>query len=168
MSEIADNSALFAVAVLFMWAAIADMRSYRIPNAITLAIVAVYPFHLLIMPTPVDWAVVSSAVICSLVVFAVGAFLFSVKAMGGGDVKLLTAGALWAGAGQLVPFLVITAVAGAFVALLVALRALIVESGSFREAATGFRFAPLLKLSVPYGTAIAIGGFFVIGRMLVT
>jgi Flp pilus assembly protein protease CpaA len=42
----------FALAIA---AALSDLREYRIPNKISLALLALYPLHVLASPVPVEW-----------------------------------------------------------------------------------------------------------------
>ena len=155
------------VIVLFMGllvlAAEHDAREYRIPNRICLAIVLLYPVHVLSAVQPVDWlggAAVAAAV------FAVGTALFVLRTMGGGDVKMMAAAALWAGPGMVFEFLVLTAFAGGAMAVLMVtpLRfglAIAAESAG----RLGLRDA-LLRDVLPYGIAIAFAGCFVGAALL--
>ena len=70
--------------------------------------------------------------------------------LGGGDVKLLAAGALWLGAAALGPFLLATVLAGGVLAVAFLL------AGLLRRRAAGAAAA-----SLPYGIAIAAGGILV-------
>jgi prepilin peptidase CpaA len=67
--------------------------------------------------------------------------------LGGGDVKLLAASALWTGSAALLPFLTATALAGG---LLAAVFLVFARRGGRRVA-------------LPYGVAIAAGGLLVTG-----
>ena len=78
---------LLAVAVL------ADLEALRIPNRFCLALVAIYPAHVLASPVAVDW----SGALMLVAVFAAGLVPFAAGWVGGGDVKLMAATALWAG-----------------------------------------------------------------------
>jgi prepilin peptidase CpaA len=84
----------------------------------------------------------------ALVIFAIGALMFHFNLVGGGDVKLFAAGALWIGAGGVWPFLFVTALAGGALSL--------VYSARF-VATAGPRRRPI---ALPYGVAIAAGGIF--------
>jgi prepilin peptidase CpaA len=84
-------------------------------------------------------------------VFLVGVGLFSAGAFGGGDVKLLAVTTLWAGPTMVLPFLIVTALAGGLLSLTVLMRAQL-AGRSLHVAA---------KPNVPYGVAIAIGGIYV-------
>ena len=62
-------------------------------------------------------AVPSGDLLVTVAVFAAGALAFHLGALGGGDVKLMAAGALWTGAGLADEFLMITLMAGGVLAL---------------------------------------------------
>jgi prepilin peptidase CpaA len=66
--------------------------------------------------------------------------------MGGGDVKLLAAGALWLGTPALASYLLLTVLSGGALALLFLVR----EGLAGRSAGA--------RASLPYGLAIATGG----------
>ena len=77
--------------------------------------------------------------------FACGALLFRFGLFGGGDAKLLAAGALWIGAGSALPFLAGTALTGGALALGFLVWVGVAGRGRARP-------------SLPYGVAIAAGG----------
>jgi len=90
----------------------------------------------------------------SLLVY--GFFLFALKMVGGGDVKLLAATSLWAGPALILSFTFITAIAGGVIGLAMLLlqrrRAVPVSVDSEHGAAPAV---------MPYGVAIAVGGLMV-------
>ena len=147
--------------VLFLailgWGAVSDYRDFIIPNRICLAIVMLYPAYVFTSPEPVDWM---SAVIVALVVLAVTAVMFSLGVMGGGDVKFFSATALWAGSALALPFVLVTSVAGGVLVLIIFAR-----SYYSRKAETQGKRD---RASVPYGIAIAAGGMFVVGRLVIS
>jgi prepilin peptidase CpaA len=155
-------------AALFVWAATTDYRSFKIPNRISISLVALYPAYLLAGRTMPSWEFIGIAVAFALIVFIVGFGMFVMGWMGGGDVKLLSVAALWAGPAVILPFLIVVVAASMVLALVIAVRTLTEQSVPLREAVVGLRFAPLMKLTVPYGAAIAVGGLYVVGRIAVT
>ncbi len=70
---------------------------------------------------------------------------------GAGDIKLLAATGLWAGPHLVALFLIITAIAGGFLALIMALL-------TYVRNLSGRRAVALAKVPIPYGIAIASGG----------
>ncbi len=157
------DRALIAVLIsVLIMAAISDIRSFRIPNVFSLILLLIYPLHVLFSPTPID---VANGLIVAGGVFACGAVFFALRWMGGGDVKLMTACALWAGADRLADFVLVMAVIGAAMALFM------VSGYRFSLALTldGNKFSrmreTLLGVTLPYGLAISAGGIFVACRL---
>src|SRR6476646_4841339 len=101
--------------VLYVWplvvAAISDYRALRVPNWLNATLAGLFPVAALAFGHEVDWL---SHVAARLVVLVGGAAMFHFRLMGGGDVKLLAAVALWLGLGQLAPFLFAVALIGGF------------------------------------------------------
>lgn len=138
------------------WGAFSDYRDFIIPNRVCLAIVLLYPAYLLTSPVPVDWM---TAIVISLSILAVTTIMFSFGLMGGGDVKFYTATALWAGPALTIPFLLVTAIAGGVLAVLLMAR-------GYYSQKTSSDGKPH-RHSVPYGVAIATGGLFVVGQLVI-
>ena len=136
---------------LFVWAALSDVLSRRIPNRLValLALAALGRLGLE-LAGGAGWMQAAADLALSLAVFGFGALLFRFGLVGGGDVKLLAAGALWIGAGAAWPFLAGTALAGGALAL-----GFVLWLGFARRGAA--------RPSLPYGVAIAAGG--VIGTL---
>lgn len=98
---------LTALLGLTVAAAMTDLRSYRIPNRISLAIAAMFPIFVLS-----GGAEFRSGLFAGGLVFAVGVFFYSRDWMGGGDVKLLAALSLWAGTDLVLPMIIIITLTG--------------------------------------------------------
>ncbi|HEX8481471.1 MAG TPA: prepilin peptidase [Allosphingosinicella sp.] len=141
--------ALLAAALLL--AAVGDWRSRIIPNWLngTIALLAI-PFWWSAGVTP--WPGVALHVGLAAIVFALFAIAFRFGAMGGGDVKMAAALALWLPLAGVVKLLVIMSIAGGVltVAMLAAHR--MVKAAGQPE--------------IPYGIAIAFGGFWLIGERI--
>jgi prepilin peptidase CpaA len=99
-----------------------------------------------------------SHLLAGLAVFTGAAALFACRLMGGGDVKLLAAAALWTGSGQVLPFLVLVALAGGVFAALVLMLRLPLVQASLLWAVR--RLPPFMhgKMPIPYGVPIAVAG----------
>jgi prepilin peptidase CpaA len=148
---------LLAVAV------VTDLDALRIPNRLCLALAALYPAHLLASPTPVDWP---GALLLAGAIFMGGLVPFAAGWVGGGDVKLMAATALWVGPASFSLFVLVTTVLGGVIAVLMLseLRftvAQVAESAGCNEIRD-----IVLGRAIPYGVAIAVGGWVVGGRML--
>ena len=98
---------LLGLCGLTVAATITDLRSYRIPNRISLAVAGLFPVYVL-----AGFGDVGSGLLAGGIVFVIGVFLFARGWMGGGDVKLLAAVSLWAGTELLLPMIVIVSVTG--------------------------------------------------------
>ena len=140
---------LAGFAGLMTAAAVEDIRRLVIPNAIVTGLCVLWPLQLASAST-ISLNGSIGAALCAAAVFAAGALLFSRGLMGGGDVKLLAAAALWAGPATTPALLVVTAVLGGILA--VALLSPLVLRAVFAPAAAG---AALKRMPVPYGVAIA-------------
>lgn len=143
---------LVAAAGALTWSAVSDVRAYRIPNWTSILIAAAYLVVGLFTPyAPLLWSVVTGGVVLGL-----GLGLFALGWMGGGDVKLFSAMALWSGPAHLAPFALLTSLAGAVLALVMLspLRRMAPSPSAEARAMTG--------QPMPYGVAIAAGGAWVL------
>jgi prepilin peptidase CpaA len=137
------------LAALLLVAAWGDIRSRTIPNALNGAIA--------LLAVPWWWATDISLwpgipiqlAIAATVLLLFGA-LFAFGAMGGGDVKMLTALAFWLPPIPLLNMLTIMALAGG------ALTLCMLITHKLRKAQD--------KLEIPYGVAIAFAGLAVFGE----
>lgn len=144
-------------------AVVTDLAEFRIPNRICLLIALIYPCYVLAHPEPVNWL---GALATSAVVFAVGLIPFCTGVMGGGDVKLMAATALWAGPSLVINFVLLTTVVGGAFALVMVTRYRFTLAGIFETVgATDLRDA-LLGRAIPYGVAIAASAYLTIGPVL--
>ncbi len=139
--------ALLAVALLV--AAIGDWRTREIPNWLngTIALLAI-PFWWSVGLSL--WPGVALQIGLAAAVFGLFAIAFRFGAMGGGDVKMAAALALWLPFEGIVTLLAVMSIAGGVltVAMLAAHR---------MAKAAG-------QPEIPYGIAIAFGGFWLIGE----
>ena len=152
------EAALAIYVVALVMAGVSDFRTLRIPNWLTGALALAFPIAALAAGQPVNWL---SHVGAGLAVFAVAAVLFAFRLMGGGDVKLLGATALWVGFGQLLPFLMLDAfVGGIFALVCVLLRHPFVQTAILAT----LRRLPVFahkNLPIPYGIPIAVAGVLI-------
>ena len=166
-----DQLLVQGFALLLLWAAWSDIQSFTIPNRVSLAIVLLYPAHVIASPAQVEWLFACGL---ALLIFAVGAFAFARGWFGGGDVKLLTAATLWAGPLMFSELILVTALAGGALALvavaqprmtpiLAQLRITWLPELPVTPAAPG---KASLRTNIPYGVAIAAGGLWLATRLL--
>lgn len=141
-------------------AALSDLVSLRIPNWLTGALALAFPVAALIVAhgaagRPVDWL---SHIEAGAAVFAGAAVLFACRLLGGGDVKLLAAMALWSGLPMVMPLLFLVAIiGGAFALVVLGLRQPVVQASilALLRRAPAFLYA---RMPIPYGIPIAIAG----------
>ncbi len=154
-----QTGCLVAFALLLIVAGWQDLRTMRIRNGLSLAVVAVFAL----------WAVagvslerlslmsLTASLACATAVFCLGAAAFAGGVVGGGDVKLLAAVSLFAGPALLVDFALVTALVGGAMALAVLAGAPIGPAVALPDGTIRTR----LQRGLPYGPAIAGGGLWV-------
>lgn len=144
LASLAPFGLAYFCAVLAL-AAASDARRYLIPNWMPLALAA--GAVVLAFPSSGDAAVSRGLSFLIMAVVTIGLWL--VRGLGGGDVKLLIAAALWIPLGQLTTFVLAVAVAGGVqAAVMLVLR-------KVRPPAE----TPGGRHRMPYAVAIAVGGF---------
>jgi prepilin peptidase CpaA len=156
---------LLAFAGLVGWGAISDYSRLIIPNRVSLAVAALYPAHVVASAGAVDW---QGATLLAAAAFAIGAVLFALRVIGGGDVKFMSAVVLWVGPALFWPFIVVTTLAGGLLglALMVGNRYWPTLAVRVIGMASGVESAALPEaLHIPYGVAIAAGGLFAAARL---
>jgi prepilin peptidase CpaA len=151
------EAALLVIFPLCMaMAAFSDMLTMTIPNRVSVILLASF---ILVAPLAgMGLEALALHIAAGLLVLAVVFALFALNVMGGGDAKLLAAGAVWFGLNDsLMMFMIYVAFMGGILTLL--LLALRARSDSI----IGFGIPvpePLLyEKKIPYGIAIGIGGF---------
>ena len=155
---------LIAAALPVAYAAYRDLREFRIPNACPLALLALYPLHVWLAPAPVDIAMGATA---AAVMFAVTFAFYVLDRFGGGDVKLLTALALWAGPALLADLVVYTTLAGGALAIVYISRAKLLAALTPDRSGDAAARERALAGRLPYGLAVAAGGLAVLGGLAV-
>jgi prepilin peptidase CpaA len=148
-------SLLLAVAAAY------DTWKFIIPNTITVALVGLFVATALFLPIDIDWL---SHLGAAGAVFVVGTVLFALGKLGGGDAKLLTAVALWAGFEHLGDLIFYVSVGGGALTLaLIVVRRGIMTVRLHRPALASARIPRVLLdgEAVPYAMAIAPAAIFV-------
>jgi prepilin peptidase CpaA len=138
---------LAALAIALLIAGFTDLRSRRIGNWLTGSIALFAPLFWWASGMPL-WPEVAAQIGVAVGVFAILAGLFAIGAMGGGDVKLLTALALWIEPAWFVKLVVMMALLGGVLTIVFASVHMI----------NGRRD----RLAIPYGLAIATAGLWVL------
>ncbi|MBT2134557.1 prepilin peptidase [Croceibacterium sp. LX-88] len=139
---------LIALAIALLTAAITDLRSRKIANWLNAGIALAAP--LFWWASGMDlWPDVAMQLALALLTFAVLCGLFALGQMGGGDIKLLTALALWIAPFAFLQLLVLMALIGGFLTILFGAWHLMRRQRD--------------KIAIPYGLAIAAAGLWILG-----
>ena len=149
MQGLFANLLVAILAALLIVVAVGDVRARLIPNWLNLAIaLTAIPFWWL--SGYALWPQIAIQIVLAVGIFLFFATLFRFGMMGGGDVKLLAALALWLPLASMVKLLVIMSIAGGVLALAMLARK--------------WRSNTEEKTEVPYGVAIAFAGMWLIGE----
>jgi prepilin peptidase CpaA len=136
-------------------AAANDLFTMKIPNRISLALVAGFVAIAVLTKMPLE--VFGTHVAVAFCVLAATFALFALNMLGGGDAKLLAAGSLWMGGQHIIEFLAYVAVFGGVLALIILGYRNLVPA----DAVSLPGWARRLHTSrgpIPYGIAIAAAG----------
>lgn len=145
-----------ALCLLLMLAAVVDIWRLRIPNVFPIAILLLFPLWIYHAGwTPTLWQ--NAAVL--LMIFFGGALVFSRGWLGGGDVKLLAAIALWFDFRGAAALFLFVAIGGALLSILFILLRRIVPARLTNE---GNILSLKARGPIPYGVAIAGGALLAI------
>ena len=138
---------LCILAILLVYAAVVDVRTFTISNRLNLGIALMAPLFWLSVGLPL-WPDAAIQVAVAAGVFALLAIAFYAGMMGGGDVKLAAALALWFSPLSTIKFLVLMSLAGGVLTLLV----------------VGWHRAKkrVGRPEIPYGVAIAFGALAIL------
>jgi len=150
--------ALMAFPALVILGAVRDLVSFRIPNWVSLALVAAFlPAALLGFLAGAPLSALGLNLAVGAAALVAGVVMWSLRWIGGGDAKLFAAAALWIGWPAAGVYLAVTGLAGgALAVLLLNLRAPILRPYVIAGPAWFARLAEPGE-SVPYGVAIAVG-----------
>lgn len=144
---------LAALAIALLVAAVTDLRSRRIGNWLNVGIALGAPLFWWASGLA-PWPDIALQLGIAFATFAVLAVLFALRLMGGGDVKLLAALALWIEPALFVQLIILMALLGGI--LTIFFGAWHVVRGQ-RE-----------RLAVPYGVAIALAGQWALYTIVTT
>lgn len=149
MPGVIANFLIAVLAAMLIAAATGDLRSRIIPNWLNAAIALLaIPFWWFVGLTLWPEIIIQIGVAAAVLVLFWVAFHFGM--MGGGDVKLVAAVALWLPLGAVVKLLVIMSLAGGAITLVMIARQRLAKLEGSPE--------------VPYGVAIAFAGLWLIGE----
>ena len=145
------------LAILLVVAAVIDVRTFTISNGLNAAVALMAPLYWWSTGLPL-WPDAAIQVGVALGVFVLLAITFYMGMMGGGDVKLAAAIALWFTPIDTVRFLVFMSLAGGLLTIIVLL---IHKTRGKQPIAEGEERA---RPEVPYGVAIAAGALWILAQ----
>ena len=137
------------LAIMLLWAAVVDIRTRTIANGLNIAIALMAPLVWWAMEVDL-WPDAAIRIGVALVVCLLFALAFHLGAMGGGDVKLAAALALWFAPADTMFLIVLMSLAGGLLTLIV----MIEHKAKKNEG----------RPEVPYGVAIAFGGMWLLAQ----
>ena len=140
---------LVALAAILVVAAVIDVRTFTISNRLNLTVALLAPLYWLSVALS-PWPGMAVQLAAATTVFIVLAGAFYAGMMGGGDVKLAAALALWFPPAATVKFLVLMSIAGGVLTLVV----LLWHRAKDREG----------RPEIPYGVAIAFGALAILAQ----
>lgn len=154
---------------LLVFAAVNDAKKYIIPNWVSVFLIGLFILQVFVTATmsqsEMVWLPILESIATAVVITAIFFVLFVLGHMGGGDVKLIGAISLWAGPTLVIPFLLLTAIAGGLLSFVWIIRRRIRQKqiASFKRRAAILGDVttapkPGIKPYLPYGIAIAVGG----------
>jgi prepilin peptidase CpaA len=138
---------LGTLAILLVIAAVIDVRRFTISNRLNLTVALLAPLYWWSVGLPL-WPGAAIQIGLAVAVFGLFSIAFFLGMMGGGDVKLAAALALWFSPLSTARFLVFMSIAGGVLTLVVLLRHRYLKKPG--------------KPEVPYGVAIAIGALAIL------
>ncbi len=148
----------FVFPLLVVYAAVSDLFTMTIPNRISLLLTGGFLAGATLVGLSPYGLVLHAA--CGLSVLAVGFVLFALRWVGGGDVKLAAATALWFGSEQIMDYLLAAALGGGALTLLI----LSLRSVPLPAFALGWDWLSRLhdrRSGVPYGIALAASALLI-------
>ncbi len=154
----------FPFCALLLTSAYEDLHSMEISNWISIALALAFP--LVAVANGMSAPAIGLALAVGCAVFFVGAGLFYLGLMGGGDVKIFSATAIWFGVSGFLPFLLWTAIAGGLFSALILLARRLPEPARDTGTARVALLQHVLRREsgVPYAVAIALGAFVAAGK----
>ncbi|HLO20164.1 MAG TPA: prepilin peptidase [Sphingomicrobium sp.] len=138
---------LVVLAVILVVAAVIDVRTFTISNRLNLTVALLAPVYWASVALS-PWPDIAVQLAGGAVVFVLLAGAFYAGMMGGGDVKLAAALALWFSPLSTIKFLVLTSIAGGVLTL-------VVVAWHWARKREG-------RPEIPYGVAIAFGGLAIL------
>lgn len=155
-------ASLVKAAFVFLvgYAMVSDLRVLRIPNWVSLGLVATFAVHALTASRTLD---LPMHLAVGAIVLVVTFGLFAMNWLGGGDAKLMSALALWAGPPHVIAFIFWVGLLGGLMAVaLLALKQLVLQLPTLENYAVIARpVAWARDGAFPYGVPIGVAAFLI-------
>jgi prepilin peptidase CpaA len=100
-SQVVAHTVLLITAAVLFYVAWNDLRRHRIPNELVVVLTILYVTHAVVSG---QWVDMHWNIAFAFLMFLIMLVFYIRKTMGGGDLKLLTVGFLWAGFACALPF----------------------------------------------------------------
>ena len=158
------EAARWSFLCITVFLAVHDVLTFRIPNWGNLLVALLFLMFALaswLSGVEVEWL---SHLAAAALVFAVGFWMFQMGWLGGGDVKLLTACALWIGFPGLLPYVVWVGLAGGVLVLVIMMLRKSVVPLLVMVTPRMYHSCPRVLAQgekLPYGVAIAAGAMII-------
>ena len=133
--------------IILVIAAVVDVRTFTISNRLNLCVAVLAPVYWWSVSLPL-WPDAAVQLGAAAIVFVVLAGAFYLGMMGGGDVKLASALALWFSPPEILKFLVVMSIAGGVLTLVI----LVAHRLRSKQG----------RPQIPYGVAIAFGALVIL------
>ena len=133
--------------IILVIAAVVDVRTFTISNRLNLCVAVLAPVYWWSVSLPL-WPDAAVQLGAAAIVFIVLAGAFYLGMMGGGDVKLASALALWFSPPEILKFLVVMSIAGGVLTLVI----LVAHRLRSKQG----------RPQIPYGVAIAFGALVIL------
>ncbi len=148
---------LGVLAIILIVAAVIDVKTFTISNGLNATVALLAPLYWWSIGLPL-WPDAAIQLAVAAGIFALLAATFYLGMMGGGDVKLAAAIALWFNPVTSLKFLIIMSLAGGVLTLIV----LLVHKKRGKAPIDGD--TPAVRPEVPYGVAIAFGALWILAQ----
>jgi len=141
-SSIASQVVLILTAAMLFYVALTDLKHYKIRNEVIFVLAALFFLHVVLSGR---WTVLHWNLAFAALLFLIMLYFYSMKLMGGGDLKLLTVAFLWVGPFCALPFAL-------FLLLFVGIHILVVKfklgEAQIKNGRTHLAFAPSIAAAL--------------------
>ncbi len=146
-----------------IYAIVSDLFTMTIRNNACLLLAA--GFFILAPLNGLSWQATGWHTVAGFIALAICFGLFLLRAMGGGDAKLISATVLWTGfSPALADYLLISAIAGGVLTLLILLLRKLCDRSKLEKISFLYRLSAPTE-GIPYGIALGIAGLLIYPKL---